>query len=432
MKRLLAVLFLILLSGVAGLGYLAVQSIEDSPLVTEQSTIANTEQARRVKNLMQRFEAGARTNKSRAELSVTEQDLEGLLAFAARGVPNARADAQISERGLEARLTIELPANPIGRYFNLSFGLLPSEQGLVLSHFSLGGASLPPDLLLPVIGSALDALLGNGNGAKIIGTVRAVRFSGKEMTLAYASYEGGSKELISRIAENEQLRIADPERVHIYFARLQEIAAELRGGYVSLTRYMGPVFTLAVKRSAADGGDAVSENKAAILALAIYFGDDRMSKLAGNSERKFFSGSKFGSHNVTIKGRHDLVQHYLTSAGLQLAAGVDIANAIGEFKEIADTLRGGSGFSFSDIAGDRAGVVLAERAVNTANAKRIQEKLANVKSEAEFFPDIAGLPDNITQTQFESRFGDVESQRYLDLMADIERRIAQVPLYGEN
>ena len=318
----------------------------------------------------------------------------------------------------------------MGRYFNLSFGLLPSEQGLVLSHFSLGGASLPPDLLLPVIGSALDALLGNGNGAKIIGTVSAVHFSSKEMTLAYAPYEGGSKELISRISENEQLRIADPERVQIYFARLQEIAAELRGGYVSLTRYMGPVFTLAVRRSAADGGNAIDENKAAILALAIYFGDDRMSKLAGNSEKNFFSSSRFGSHNVTIKGRHDLVQHYLTSAGLQLAAGVDIANAIGEFKEIADTLRGGSGFSFSDIAGDRAGVVLAERAVSVANAKRIQNMLSQVKNEAEFFPEIAGLPDNMTQAQFESRFGDVESQRYLDLMADIDRRIAQVPLYG--
>ncbi|MFP5469059.1 MAG: hypothetical protein ACLGGZ_04890, partial [Alphaproteobacteria bacterium] len=309
---------------------------------------------------------------------------------------------------------------------------LPSEQGLLLSHVSLGGASLPPDLLLPVIGSALDALLGNGNGAKIIGTVSAVHFSSKEMTLAYAPYEGGSKELISRISENEQLRIADPERVQIYFSCLQETAKDLRGGYVSLTQYIGPVFTLAVKRGVADGGNAINENKAAILALAIYFGDDRISKLAGNSEGKYFSGPRFGSHNVTVKGRHDLVQHYLTSAGLQLAAGVDIANAIGEFKEIADTLRGGSGFSFSDIAGDRAGVVLAERAVNAATAKRLQDKLANVKSEAEFFPDIAGLPDNMTQAQFESRFGDVESQRYLDLMADIERRIAQIPLYGEN
>jgi uncharacterized protein YfiM (DUF2279 family) len=432
MRRLIVVLFLILLSGAAGLSYLAFQAIEDSPLVTEQSTIANTEQARRVKNLMQRFQAGSRANKSKAELTVTEQDLESLLAFAARGVPNARADAQISERGLEAKLTIKLPANPMGRYFNLSFGLLPSEQGLLLSHVSLGGASLPPDLLLPVIGSALDALLGNGNGAKIIGTVSAVHFSSKEMTLAYAPYEGGSKELISRISENEQLRIADPERVQIYFSCLQETAKDLRGGYVSLTQYIGPVFTLAVKRGVADGGNAINENKAAILALAIYFGDDRISKLAGNSEGKYFSGPRFGSHNVTVKGRHDLVQHYLTSAGLQLAAGVDIANAIGEFKEIADTLRGGSGFSFSDIAGDRAGVVLAERAVNAATAKRLQDKLANVKSEAEFFPDIAGLPDNMTQAQFESRFGDVESQRYLDLMADIERRIAQIPLYGEN
>lgn len=430
MKRLIAVLFLILLSGVAGLGYLAVQSIEDSPLVTEQSTIANTEQARRVKNLMQRFEAGSRTKNPRAELSVSEQDLESLLAFAARGVPNARADAQISERGLQAKLTIELPANPMGRYFNLSFGLLPSEQGLLLSHFSIGESALPPDLLLPVLGQVLDSVLGAGAGTKITETVSAVSFSGNVMTLSYAPYEGGSKDFISRIAENEQLRITDPERVQIYFFRLQEIAKALRGGYVSLTQYIGPVFTLAVKRSAADGGNAIDENKAAILALAIYFGDDRMSKLAGNSEKKFFSGSRFGSHNVTIKGRHDLVQHFLTSAGLQLAAGVDIANAIGEFKEIADTLRGGSGFSFSDIAGDRAGVVLAERAISATNAKRLQNMLSQVKNESEFFPDIMGLPDNMTQAEFESRFGDVENQRYLDLMADIEHRIAQVPLYG--
>ncbi len=430
MKRLLALLLLILLSGIAGLGYLALQSIENKPLVTDQSATANSEQAQRIKSLMQRFKAGSRESKSRAEISVTEQDLESLLAFAARGVPNARADAQISAQGLEARLTIELPANPLGKYINLSFGLLPSEEGLLLSHFSLGDTSLPHNLLLPVIGSALDSLLGKGNGEKIIDTVSAVRFSEKEMTLAYVPYKGGSKELISRLAGNEQLRISDPETVQIYFSRLQEISADLRGGYVSLTRYIGPIFMLAAKRSAADGGDASSENKAAILALAIYFGDDRMKKLADNSEGKYFSGSKLGSHNVTVKGRHDLVQHFLTSAGLQLAAGVDIANAIGEFKEIADTLRGGSGFSFSDIAGDRAGVVLAEQAANSARAKRLQRILAAVKNESEFFPDITGLPDNMNQAQFEGRFGDVESQRYLDVMADIERRITQVPLYG--
>lgn len=423
MKRLFAIFLLILLSGVAGLGYLAFVVLEKTPLVTNRSAVATSQHAERVKYLIERYQAGATQGGSEAELRVTERDLESLLAFAARGVPAARADAQISAQGLEARMTIGLPANPLGRYLNLSFGLLPSEQGVLLRHVTIGGASFPPGLLLPLLGWGLDSMLGEGSGDSVISTISAVRFSSQAMTMVYAPPDVA-------VSEDLMLRIADPERVQVYYMRLQEIAAELRGGYTSLTRYMAPLFELAVHRSTSAGADAADENRAAILALAIYFGDSRIAKLAGNSNGKYFSGSKLGSHNVTVKGRHDLVQHYLTSAGLQLAAGVDIANAIGEFKEFADTLRGGSGFSFSDIAGDRAGVALAERAVNAEDAQRIQTVLSQVKSEADYFPDIAGLPDNLTQDEFERRYGDVESARYLELVAEIERRISRIPAYG--
>ncbi len=430
MKRLILPLLVVMLTGVAGLGYLASQAIEDIPLVKGRAAVATSEHAERVKLLVQRYRAEAATGKALAEISVTGQDLESLLAFAARGVPSARADAHITPQGLEAWLTIGLPSNPLGRYLNFSFGLLPSGQGLLLSHITMGRMSFPPHLLLPLVGWVLDTGFGEGAGKTVISTVSAVRFSANAMVLTYSPDKGDSDKLLSRIAENEQLRIADPERVQIYFSRLQAIAAELHGGYVPLTRYIAPVFELAAARSLSGGGDTISENKAAILALAIYFGDERMAKLAGNSDGKYFSGSKLGSHNVSLKGRHDLVQHYLTSAGLQLAAGAGVANAIGEFKEIADSLRGGSGFSFSDIAGDRAGVVLAERAIDSKSAGRIQSALAGAKSENEFFPDITGLPDNMTQAEFERRYGDVESPRYLELMADIERRIALVPVYG--
>lgn len=430
MKRLLGILLLILLAGVAGLGYLGFLAIENNPLVTDKPLPANSQQAERVNGLMKRLIAVSKLGQPRATLSVSEQDLESLLAFAARGVPSVRADAQITTQGMDARLTLELPANPLGRYFNFSFGLLPSDHGLLLSHVTLGRASLPPAAILPLLGWGLDALLGEGGGGAVTGAITAVRFSGKEMVINYEPQEGMSEKLLSRITDNEQLQISDPQTVQIYFTRLQEIAAELRGGYAPLTRYLAPVFELAAKRSAIEGADAASENKAAILAMAIYFGDKRMAKLAGNSKDEYFTGSRLGSHNVTVKGRHDLVQHYLTSAGLHLAAGEGIANAIGEFKEIADTLRGGSGFSFSDIAGDRAGVLLAVHAASSDNAARIQGLLSRAKNEADFFPDITGLPDNMTQAEFERRYGDVESQRYRELMADIEKRILQIPVYG--
>lgn len=428
MKSLLVLLVLVLLTGAAALVYFGFRAVEDAPLVVNVDT-ANSDNAQRVKLLIQRYREGMESNAPTATLSVTERDLESLLAFAARGIPRARADVEINSQGMSARLTLELPKNPAGRFLNVNFGLLPSRHGLQLSHVVVGKVNLPPGVLLPIIRRGLDATLGEGSGETILSTVSSVAFSEREMTLAYSPGTDRSKEIISKIARSEQLRIDDPERVQIYFGRLQQIATELRGGYLPLTRYIAPIFELAASRSNNDGSDAVIENKSAILALALYFGDTRLRDLFGDNAKNYFSGSRLGSHNVSLSGRHDLVQHYLTSAGLQIAAGVDVANAIGEFKEIADTLRGGSGFSFSDIAADRAGVTLAEQAVDKNHAQRLQAILAGAKTEDVFFPDISGLPDNMTQSEFERRYGDVESQQYKQLMAEIERRIAQLPAY---
>ncbi len=392
---------------------------------------ADSDDAQRVQNVIARYGVGAASGAKISELRVSEKEVESLLAFTARGIKSARAAVVITDNGLDARLSITLPANPFGRYANFSFNILPSEHGLEISRVTAGETNLPPRMLLFMLRYGFDILFGSEESLNIVETLQAVRFSGPSVIIVYRPTPGLKERLIAKIQENDQLRIGDPERVQIYFSRLQEVAAKLRGGYVSLSRYVAPVFELALNRQAAGAGDARKENEAAILALAIYFGDDRIEKLLGDAQGKYFSGSRLGSYNVTLKGRHDLVQHYLTSAGLQIAAGEGVANAIGEFKEIADALTGGSGFSFSDIAADRAGVTLAERAMSAKTARRIQEVLAGASSEAVFFPDISGLPDNMSQAEFERRYGGVESPRYRELMAEIERRIVQAPAYRD-
>jgi uncharacterized protein YfiM (DUF2279 family) len=437
MKRVLIIVLLPILLVPLALGVLAFLSIGNNPVVVKRAATANSENAERVKMLVSKYRSGVRTDQGTAEIPISERDLESIIAFAARGVPSARADAQINAGGLDARLTFTLPANPVGRYMNFGFGISPSDRGVVLKHVSFGETEFSAQLLVPALSWGLDLLLGQGSGETLTSMVSAVRFADSNMIITVTPGQDRTQkiskklnDLFDKVKDNEQFQIANPEIVQIYYSRLQEIAAGIRGGYVPLTNYIGPVFDLAVSRSTAGEAQAVIENQAAIMALAIYFGDTRMKKLVAVSTENYFPGSKLGSHNVTIKKRHDLVQHYLTSAGLQLAAGVGIANAIGEFKEIADTLRGGSGFSFSDIAGDKAGVTLAAQASDSSTAKRVQLAMAKVKSESDFFPDIAGLPDNMTQAEFESRYGDVESQPYRELIADIDRRIAQVPAFG--
>jgi hypothetical protein len=433
MKILLILFLAMLLFLPLSAGYLLFTAIGDRPHVDKPAAVANSQNAERVRNLVRNY----RSNETE-ELSITGQDLESIIAFGVRGVPSARADAQINEQGLEARLTITLPANPVGRYLNLGFNIPPSEQGMAIKQITLGETVISAGLLAPAAGWLFDFLLGEGSGESFAGMVQKVRFGEDKMLLTMAPGQVNTREmtgkldkLFDRIKDSEQLRIADPEIVQLYFNQLRETAASVRGGYVPLTRYIRPVFEMAASRSISGGAQVVTENQAAIMALAIYFGDSRMQKLVERSHEELFPKTRLGSHNVTLKGRHDLVQHYLTSAGLQLAAGAGVANAIGEFKEIADTLRGGSGFSFSDIAGDKAGVTLAVQASEPASAQRLQAAMARVENETDFFPDITGLPDNMTQAEFERRYGNVESQRYQEVLADIERRIALVPAFGE-
>lgn len=437
MKRILFLLLVLIAIAPLGLGLLLFSALQDNPAVVKRAAMANTENAARVKMLINKYRSGTLSSDGLQEISVTEQDLESIIAFAARGLPTARADAHINGEGLDARLTITLPANPAGRYLNLGFGIMPSDRGVILKHVAFGDKVFSTQYLAPALSWSLDLILGPGSSETLTSIFSKVRFADDKMLLTVTPGQNASEKLsqnlnalLDWIKDNEQLRIADPEIVQIYFSRLQEVATGVKGGYVSLTQYIRPVFELAVSRSGSSGAQAVTENQAVIMALAIYFGDSRMKEMIVTNGQNYFSGSRLGSHNVTLKRRHDLVQHYLTSAGLQLAAGVGIANAIGEFKEIADTLRGGTGFSFSDIAGDRAGVVLAEQASDNSNALRLQKNFSRVKDENDFFPDISGLPDNLTQKEFEQRFGNVESAPYLELLADIERRIALIPVYG--
>ena len=436
MGRFFIFLLVILLLLPVGLAALVLPAIEDEPLVSGKP-VPNTESASRVRTLAHKFRNAQETDAGKKELAITEQDLASIIVFAVRSVPSARAEAQITPQGLEGRLTVGLPRTPLGRYANLGFTILPSEHGLEIESIRFGQAEYSARFLAPAMSRGLDLLLGSGSGEMLMGFVSSVRFKGGEMILTYEPGQGRSEKLSDRmntlfdkIKNNDQLRIAHPETVQIYFRHLQETAVQLRGGYVPLSKYIAPVFRLAAESSKPGEDEAATQNRAAIMALAVYFGDQRMKALVDSSTENYFSGSRYGSHNVTIQGRHDLVQHYLTSAGLQLAAGVNVANVIGEFKEIADTLRGGSGFSFSDIAADRAGVVLAQKAGDAKHAYRMQAVLSRVKQETDYFPDISGLPDNMTQAEFESRYGNVDSARYRSLMADIERRIASVPAYG--
>ena len=112
-------------------------------------------------------------------------------------------------------------------------------------------------------------------------------------------------------------------------------------------------------------------------------------------------------------------------------AGSPLADAIGLYKEIDDS-RGGSGFSFNDIAADRAGTRFGEIAAQSGErARKLAQAAASGLREDDFMPAVSDLPEFLSAAEFERRYGGVDGLEYRRMMAKIEARIASRPLLSE-
>ena len=132
---------------------------------------------------------------------------------------------------------------------------------------------------------------------------------------------------------------------------------------------------------------------------------------------------------VTLAGRTDFPQHFTISAALAATAGTPLSDAVGVYKEVDDS-RGGSGFSFNDIAADRAGTRFGALAgVRDPDAAKLSGRIGGGLPQASFFPEVKDLPEFMAEPEFKRRYGGIGQPAYQKMVTEIERRIAALPLY---
>jgi hypothetical protein len=101
------------------------------------------------------------------------------------------------------------------------------------------------------------------------------------------------------------------------------------------------------------------------------------------------------------------------------------ARAAGVAKEIADS-QGGTGFSFVDLAADRAGEAFA--AAIMSGRLKLDRVAADFAVES-YLPDVSGLSENLTAEQFARQFGGPGDPRFTAALAEIDARIRALPAY---
>jgi hypothetical protein len=432
-RRLLLLILFITLSVPIVLAFL---TFEDTPAVYKTDLI-DTEKAARAKDLTRKtLRQILRYNKAEdISISASEDDLNSLMAVTARGIHRIEGHINVTRAGLYADMTVRLPHNPAGDYINIHFGVFPSESGFHVSPVSIGYIRIPGRLALFIVRVMLDIILGNDNGTVAVNSLQSVEFTNDTVTFHIRKIP----DLLARknkiVQRFKSLRdamplLADPEIVREYYVKLMELGNRIQPGQqASLAYFIGPLFELAQKRSL--NSDPAEENKAALLALAIYTGDSRFEPLIGQVRTETMKRYRPRYRHVLLGGREDLRLHFVISAGLKIISDSGLTNAVGEYKELLDARKGGSGFSFVDLAADLAGTRLAEAATDhSGDAGRIQSALAGEVSEDMFFPNVSDLPEDISQNDFEHTYGNVENPKYLSLVGKIKDRISRLPAYS--
>ncbi|MGD0958484.1 MAG: hypothetical protein ABSB19_01620 [Methylomonas sp.] len=402
-------LFVLCLLLLAPIIFLVSLVLEDKPLSDIVAEIT-PEQIIHAKQVFERNDPRHLPSGTITTAKLSQDDLDLALNYFANQYLHGSAKLEIGSGQAKVSGTFKLPANPFGRFLNLRFEIKEAASQPEIRRLYFGRVRIPEFMT----GFILNETLQITKWRKFADTILKVNFASQNMEITYRWQNQNG--LFTQLSDT-LISESDQRRIKAFQQRLTELTRKCPDK-LSLIEILQPMFAMAQQRSQTTG-NAVAENRAAILVLTLFVNQIELHKLLPSAN----TWPKPVWRILTLNQRDDFAKHYLISALLAAYAGTPLADAVGAFKEIEDS-RGGSGFSFNDLAADRAGTRMGELAAgNFKQAKKIQDQLASA-NESFFMPATADLPEFMPEAEFIRRFGGMQGQGYLDMMTEIEHRVA--------
>lgn len=353
--------------------------------------------------------------------AVSSAELPALLAVAGKLLPGLRLDGGFDPGRLRLDAALPLPG---GLWLNGRVAVEPSGEGLRLSGLRLGALPLPAGATLGAALRLADAVSGGAGLRDLEAALRDVTISetgvAARLAMPLAERDG-----ISRRLQGFVRRVAVPVDVPAIDAVLADMEAAQKARRLpaegSTLAYLR--FTIEAASRGAARRPAAEAAGHALVALAIACGARGLQTLTGTEAETPAWTQAWYCGRTTLGGRGDLRQHFTLSAGLEAAAALRAAAPLGELKELFDSRPEGSGFSFDDLAANRAGIAFASRLM-ASPPEAWPVLLAALDGEAAVLPPLDGLPSGLSAEEFEAQFGDVKSAAFAAVIAEIDRRIA--------
>lgn len=341
-------------------------------------------------------------------LAISEGDLDRGVNYLAARLAEGSASARIASGKLLVRATLPLPGMP--RYLNLELTLAQRGDVLAPAAMRLGALPVPAAISGKIVAGILALSPYSEELAAARDLLDSAHLEGGSLALRF-TWRGAAIEraMVGATGQGVDNRVLDIYRAHLN---------QVRGGDFAVL--LGEAFALAKRRSG--DHDPILENRASLTVLAESILGGKLVSRRGAVNLKQRGG-------IRLAGRADFSQHFALSAFIAATGGEGLSDMAGLYKELKDA-QGGSGFSFTDLAADRAGSHLGEASTrSSASARKIQNRLAGTRDSGLFFPTVNDLPEFMSPAEFQRRFGGVGKPAYARMMEEIEKRVAGLALY---
>lgn len=397
------------------LGGLATLALEDTATVERSDTVSPWVVAR-ARWLLRYNDPRALARDQVRKVGMPTTDLDQLINYAVSRHAGGRSRLSLKKDAATLQISLTLPDNAVtrrlGRHLNLQLELGARDGRLAPLGARIGALQVPGAVLAVLYGPAA-TLAGYGEELALVErTVQRVTLEPRRAVLTYA----WQPELLDRareVASNEASRAA-LKTAQTRLAALLAFRPELQRA--ALPAVLNPLLQEDLDREAV---------RATLLVMAARLAGRKLDVIIPEAA----GWPPVPPAVLSLHGRVDWAQHFIVSAAIAAWAGEPLADAIGLYKELADS-QGGSGFSFGDLAADRSGTRFGELA--SSDRDWLHKLLRTRPRDEDLMPPAADLPEGLSARAFRERFGSIDSPAYREFVDGIESRIAALPAYRDD
>ncbi|MEO1881586.1 MAG: hypothetical protein ABGX37_07735, partial [Methylococcales bacterium] len=323
---------------------------------------------------------------TRNTLHLNKQDLNITFSYILSHYLSSASQITIADQQLAFNLAILLKNNLFGNYVNINFKLAKQQGYPVIHSLQIGEIIIADEFAGLIIESMIKYTPLKDYYILAVQHIKEIQINTTGLTITYnASPDLNLKDKL-KLNENHF------QSVLFYQQQITHIIARHDPKWrLSLSELLQPLFKAAYHRSMPY--NAKAENRAVLIAISTYVNKHEIQTYLPFD----ISPATTLQYPASLYKRTDMAKHFIASAVLAATGARTLALILGEEKELHDAKQG-SGFSFIDLAGDRAGLRFGKRAVQSKNkARRLQLDMSQIKDYTAFMPDVRDLPENLNE-----------------------------------